>query len=239
MTSMSELLEKIRSRGYWKIVIHPAAFLEKRVENISDLYPILQKMSVELRGWDFPHLDPHIRYRIDKDWIEQSSEVDQYLEMWRFYQSGQFVDFLGMDEDWLDQFHGWPLPENWRPESYLGVENAVFKFTEILEFAARLSLTQAGGEAMHLEIDLHGLNGRGLKLEKRRKGSSYLKDSRADIDKLPYRVDLSGTELITAAKELALKPAVELFRRFGWDPSLEILRDMQENLLRRGSTVTG
>ena len=236
---MSELLEKIRSRGYWKIVIHPAGFVEKRVENISDLYPILQRISVELRGWDYPHLDPHIRHRIDKDWIEQSSEVDQYLEMWRFYQSGQFVDFLGMDEDWLDQFHDWPLPENWRPESYLGVENAVFKFTEILEFAARLSLTQAGGESMHLEIDLHGLNGRGLKLETRRKGSSYLKDSRADIDKLPYRVDLSGTELITASKDLALKPAVELFRRFGWDPSLEILRDMQENLLRRGSTVTG
>jgi len=236
---MSELLEKIRSRGYWKIVIHPASFVEKRVENISDLYPILQKITVELRGWDFPHLDPHIRYRTDNDWIEQISEVNQYLEFWRFYQSGQFVDFLGMEEDWLDECHDWPLPKDWRPGSYLSVENALFQFTEILELAARLSLNQVGDESMHLEIDLHGLKGRGLKLENRRKGSSYLRNNLAELDRLPYSVDLSKTELITASLELALKPALELFRRFGWQPSLEILRDMQDNLLRRGSTVTG
>lgn len=146
---MSELLEKIRSRGYWRVVIHPASFVEKQVANISDLYPLLQKISVELRGWDYPHLDVHTPLHIDKAWIQQSSESNQYLELWRFYQNGQFVDFIGMEEDWLDQFHDWSLPENWRHGSYLGVENAVFQFTEMMEFAARLSLTQAGGESMH------------------------------------------------------------------------------------------
>lgn len=235
---MSELLEKIRSRGYWRVVIRPGSFIEQRVKNISDLYPILQKISVELRGWDFPHLDPHIPFHIDKEWIEQSSEVNQYLEMWRYYQSGQFAGFLGMEEDWLDEFV-WPLPRDWRPGSYLGVENAIFQFTEILEFAARLSLTQAGDESMHLEIDLQGLKGRGLKLETRRKGSSYLRDKQAELDKLPYSVDLSKTELITASKELALKPATELFRRFGWDPGLEVLRDIQAELFHRGSQAAG
>ena len=237
MTFVSELLEKIRSRGYWSVVIHPATYVEKQVENISDLHPILQKISVELRGWDFPHLDVHTPLHIDKDWVEQASKSNQYLESWRFYQSGQFVDFIGMEEDWLDQFPDWPLPKDWRRGSYLGVENVVFQFTEIFEFAARLSLTEAGGETMHLEIALCGLKGRGLKLEKRRKGSSYLSGKMIQLDRQPYVLDVSRTELITASRELALKPSVELFRRFGWDPSLEILRDMQGELLGYGSAT--
>ena len=67
---MSELLEKIRSRGYWRVVIHPASFVEKQVANISDLYPLLQKIAVELRGWDYPHLDVHTPLHIDKAWIQ-------------------------------------------------------------------------------------------------------------------------------------------------------------------------
>lgn len=231
---MSELLEKIRSRGHWRVVIHPAKFVEQRVSNLSSLYPLLEKISVQLRGWDFPHLDAHVSPSIDKDWIEQGSEWRQYLEQWRFYQSGQFVDFIGMEEDWLDQFQDWPLPKDWKPCSYLGVENAVFQFSEIFELAARLSRTQAGSESMHVEIDLRGLKGRGLKLERRRTTSSYIREHKIELDELPYVLDVSKTELIIASKELALKPAMELFWRFGWDPSLDLLRDMQAELFHRG-----
>lgn len=235
--SMSEILKKLRSRGHWKIIIHPGTFVEQRVGNISDLYPILQKISVQLRGWDFPHLDVHTPLHKEKDWIEQSSKWNQYFELWRFYQSGQFFASIGMEEDWLDQNHDWPLPQDWKPESYLGVENTIFQFTEILEFASRLSLTQAGDESMHLEIDLKGLEGRYLKLKSRRVGSSNLRDKRAELAEFPYRFDLSKTELITTSKELALKPATELFQHFGWDPGQEVLRDIQAELLQRGSQV--
>ena len=90
---------------------------------------------------------------------------------------------------------------------------------------------------MHLEIDLKGLEGRYLKLKSHRLGSSNLRDKRTELAEFPYRFDLSKTELITASKELALKPATELFRHFGWDPGLEVLRDIQAELLHRGSRV--
>lgn len=144
-----------------------------------------------------------------------------------------------MEEDWLDQFHDCPLPKDWKPGSYLGVENVVFPFTEIFEFASRLSLTEAGDELMHMEIDLRGLRGRGLKLESFSKGSSYLGGHKAHKDTLPYVLDLTRTELITASKELSLKPAIELFKRFGWDPSLEVLRDIQGELLGYKSAAVG
>ena len=99
--------------------------------------------------------------------------------------------------------------------SYVRFYSSKSQFTEIFEFASRLSLTEAGDELIHMEIDLRGLRGRVLKFETRRKGSSYLRGHKVEIDKLPYVLDLTRTELITASKELSLKPAIELFRRFG------------------------
>ena len=55
---MSELLERIRSRGYWKAIVRPTTFVERRVKRHSDLLPILEKNSVEIKGWSFPHIDP-------------------------------------------------------------------------------------------------------------------------------------------------------------------------------------
>lgn len=236
---MSKLLEKIRSRGYWKVVIHPATFVEQRVSNIADLYPLLQKISVQLRGWDFPHLDTQTKLHIDNDWIGQESEWGQYLELWRFYQSGQFIDFFGLDEDWRNQSELWPSPKAWKPCLFLDVEDTVFQFTEIFEFAARLALTPAGDEQIRLEIYVSGLKGRGLQLEIRRAGSSRLRALNAAIDELPYKVDLPRLELVADPSELALKPAIELFRRFGWDPGLDVLRDIQDELLHRGRRVVG
>jgi len=86
------------------------------------------------------------------DWIGQEPEWEQYLELWRFYQSGQFVDFMGLDEDWRDQSKLWPPPGDWKPCLFLDVEETVFQLTEIFEFAARLSLTEAGDEITNLKV---------------------------------------------------------------------------------------
>jgi hypothetical protein len=231
---VSELLDKIKSRGYWHVIIRPGTFMETRIANIKSLYPILQKNSVQLRGWDFPHLDTHNPLQIDVDWIGQEPEWEEYLELWRFYQSGQFVVFRGIDEDWLDQSQ-WRNPiEGWKPGQTLSVEEVVIQFAEIFEFAARLSFTDAGDDVMRLDITIAGLHGRSLHVERsRHMRKGYI----ASIDELPYQIDLSRLQLLAEPRELSLTPAIELFRRFGWDPSLEVLRDIQEQFLRRGSTV--
>ena len=51
------VLNKIRSRGYWRVVIRPTTFQEHRVPRYADLFPIIEKNSVQLRGWDYPHID--------------------------------------------------------------------------------------------------------------------------------------------------------------------------------------
>lgn len=229
---MNSLLDRIKSRGYWRVVVRPQAFAEKRIPEITDLYPIIQNTSVNLRGWDFPHLDHHSQVHIDIDWIGQESEWEALLEIWRFYQSGQFVDIAGMYEDWYDQRGSIPAAlEDWRPGLILGIGNTLFRFTEIFEFAARLAMTQGGDDTMHIEITVNNLADRRLWVDSSDRVPMF-HDYTASVKELPYQIEVSRTELIAAPRELALKPAIELFRRFGWDPSQGVLRDQQKGLRR-------
>ena len=230
---MSEFLKKIQSRGYWKVIIRPNTFAEKRIADFAELHPILQKTYVQLRngGWEFPHLDYRTQPSANKDWIGQESEWEKYLELWRFYQSGQFVSFKGLYEDWMDNSTRYSPPTGWQPSQFLEIEDTLLQFTEIFEFASRLAFTQAGDEQMHLEISVHNLKGRGLKLDMQRKSSSWLRTLTASVNELPYTDDLPTAKLVANTRELALKPAVELFQRFGWNSDVAILRDIRDDLL--------
>lgn len=228
---MSTLLDKIQSRGYWRVVIRPSQFIEKRIENISSLQDILRKNAVQLRGWDFPHVDIRNNIHIDIDRIGQEFEWDIFLEVWRLYQSGQFVDYTGLVMDWSDQ------SERGLNESYsetkrrLNVVDVIFRFTEIFEFAARLSLSEAGEENMRIEVTLDGLSERILWMNAANR-FPFITTYIASIDKIPYEINLPRVKLVSEPRELALRPAIELFRRFGWDPNLELLREMQAELRR-------
>ena len=80
---MNELLNKIQSRGYWKVIIRPIAFDEKRIENFAELYPIIQKTYVQLKHWrwEFPQINFAAAPCNGIDWIEQESEWEEYLEL--------------------------------------------------------------------------------------------------------------------------------------------------------------
>src|SRR6202521_1656318 len=158
---MSDTVAKLKSRGHWDVSIRPESFLKNRVPKPTELFPILQRCGVSLRGWEYPHLDEQ-RKRIIGDHIEQEFQWDMYIEALRFYQSGLFVHLAGLSEDWRDVSGFWPKDEYWRAGSELGIERTIFRVTEIFDFASRLSQTPAGDEVMHIEVKLVGLSGRRL-----------------------------------------------------------------------------
>ena len=214
---MSELLDNIRSRGYWKIIIHPSEFVQDRVADISELYPILNRTSVHLRGWDFPHLSASMEPKRRNDSIEGHYVRKPFLEVWRFYQSGQFVDISSAPYDWEESSRG----------RIINVADCVYRLTEAFEFAARLSLTKAGGEFMHIEITHENLTGRGLDF----KGTGNVgKGLTSRADDFFFEQDVSQIELLTEPLELALEPATNLFRQFGWEPHFDFLREIQSQL---------
>lgn len=224
---MNALLDKIRSRGYWRVLVRPSQFAEKRVDDIATLKRILQNTSVRLRGWDFPHINGRGKEYRDLNSIVQEFEWDHYNELWRLFQSGQFIYYGGFVVDWTQRKTA--LSSGGIPKNVLSVRDAVFRFTEVFEFAARMALTEAGHEQMHIEIQAGGLEGRSLWVDPARY-IDFVADQKAEFDKVPYKIDVPSPELMAESRELALIAARELFKRFDWDASLEILRDMQATL---------
>jgi hypothetical protein len=224
------VLDKIQTRGYWRVVIRPTTFEEHHLPNYSGLFPIVEKNSVRFRGWDYPHVghqNPPLR---GADWVGQEIDWQDEIELWRLYMSGQFVHFFTIWGDWRDHSSVWPAEPGWKPGRFLYYVPTAYSFVEIFEFAARLALSPAGAPLMRVEIELHGLQ-------------------RRQLVSTDIMVPLSGiyvtqmgdwnhcwkgsqTELIAEPRKLAAVAARELFARFGLDLSLDILTRVQARIGR-------
>ena len=224
------LSDEIRSKGHWAIVIHPDTYQAKRAD-LSELETIINRTRVQLRGWDFPHFggtDP-IKHRMRS--ITCSPDWQYYRESWRLYQSGQFTYLIGLHEDWLDR-----TERSWGPPAHLmergpllGVGDSLFRMTEIFEFARRLAVTPLGDEAMHVKVEVHGLEGRMLWVDNPNRFPME-REHRAEIHTFVMEERIPTAQLVAESRSLAADWARELFTRFGWSPPIEMLRGQQDEL---------
>ena len=223
-------LDKIHTRGYLKVIIRPKTFVSKRIADISSLVPLIDKINVEIRGGDFPHVNPRKPPTIGIDWIEELEDWLHIKSCWRFYQSGLFIFESGIGFDWRDESTSfWPPEEGWKPGSFIGVGDIVYTFTEILEFASRLAFSNAGDEIMYLNIGLFNIQGRALYVDDPHKWS-FRTEYKASINEFPYELEISRTELIATKNDLALSAALEVFKRFRWNTNIELLKGWQDNI---------
>lgn len=225
---MNELLEKIRSRGHWRVIIRPYSFVQKRIADRSELLHILEKTSVEYKGWGFPHIDGWRTPDNGPDWIGQEISKEPILELWRFYQSGQFVHYFGMPEDWKD-LHGLESPS-------MEIKDIVLRFTEIFELASRLTFTDAGDEGLRVDIKVDNIEDHLLILPGYGPGkASWIPEAHKKY--MHHKTDVSKIELVADRRELALTLALKLFDCFKWSPDIELLRDLQEQMVRKGPVI--
>ena len=230
---MSELLEKIRESGHWRVVIRPACFEEDRISSISELYPLLERTTVRLRGRAFPivrdeqptFFEGHIGYEED----------EKFAEFWRFYQSGQFIQYTGFIEDRLDSSRIESLPSDWKPGLFLDPVQVLFRSTEIFEFATRLSFTAAANHQTHMELSVNGIKGRSLKSASGKLVA--LPGNCCQDENFSVAYDFSNIQLVANNRDLALQAAHEVFSCFGWKPSTSLLRDFQADLIENSPWV--
>ena len=107
-------------------------------------------------------------------------------------------------------------------DQLVGVGEAVYKLTEIVEFAARLSLSPVGDERMYLAVTAAGLNGRLLVVDDPMK-MPFAHQYMCEIDELPLEGTFDRDHLIAEPLEIALELATQLFARFHWDAGYEVL----------------
>lgn len=231
MTSI--LQQKILTRGYWQVIIRPVSFLEKRIADFTSLRPLVDKNRVSLRGWDFPHVDYKNREQIGIDWAGQEFDWQHHKSIWRFYQSGQFFQLKAFAIDWRDESSLWPADENWRPKGFLGIGDTVATLLEIFEFAARLAVSEAGADVMHINILAGNLDGRLLYIDSSRPRWSLDDVYKTSLIKFPYSINLQRSKLLAEAQPLALQVAKEIFSRFGLNMEPDTLRSWQDEANNR------
>lgn len=224
---MSEITDKIRSKGHWDVVIRPEPFNETRVEYES-LDEILVRAVVRLRGWPVPYID-HREMRRGDDWIGQDidAEIVSHHEGWRFFSSGQFNHLREVSADWRTGRESTPVPDGF--STVIEVWEILFYLTEVFELAARLALSPAGDERMTVDARLNGLTNRTLVVGQ--PGRMPLSPSCwTNCESLRRTVTLPGDELVAKGRQRAVTMARDFFLRFGWKPSIEQLAEHQREL---------
>ncbi len=220
-TVSPDLLSDLRTGPHWRVVIHPREFNETRIESLGECWTAVVDAQVRLRGWPYPYVNHDCR-RTGNDWV--GSEVDgvRHREHWRLYQSGQFAHFFSFWED-----EGQPRATG----GELSVIGALYTFTEIFEFAARLVAGGVLDDAPVVDITMEQVRDRELTGD----GLVWLSPGfRAGQEAIVGSWQMQGPALYAEAARLGREAAVHFFERFGClDFSRETLERMQEDYLAR------
>lgn len=223
----SPLKERIQSRGYWRVLIRPDTFSQDSLQ-YNGLFSLVQGLSVDLHGDSFPNALPGHPLNRGVDCIGQEIEAGHFLEAWNIYQSGQFIYYFGMVDDWIDQSGWFRITENWQPGTRFAIEEVIRQYTGIFVFASRLALTDAytQDDYIHINVLIKGLQGRKLYISS--PGKVPLRwNYEAHIPEFPDPRRILKAELIANPAGLALQASKELFDRFGWNASLATLESTQ------------
>lgn len=227
---MSPLIEKIRSRAHWSIAIRPSVFDPMRVE-YSALEDMVESLAVRLRGWPVPFVDRREQPLRGEDWVGQDIDASMvsHYEAWRFFTSGQFTHLRAVSADWREGKERTYVPPGY--EAAIEVWEVVFYLTELFEFAARLTLSDAGDDPMVIGIAAESLGNRALVVAQQHR-AEFIEPYRTPT-KFAVDLTLGRDDLVARPRELAAEAARSFFLRCGWKPPMEQLLEHQRELTER------
>src|SRR5690349_9989963 len=97
------LLDKIRSRGHWRINFQPRLLLEQK-SSLGECSAAVEKNAPRLRGWQYPYVpvknDDDQGSLPSGEFFEAWIDWSNHIEYWRAYRSHQFLHYLALREDW-------------------------------------------------------------------------------------------------------------------------------------------
>jgi hypothetical protein len=228
---LSEITDKIRSKGHWLIAIRPEPFDEQRID-YAELDEILTGATVRFRGWPVPFFDYRQELIHGDSWIGQDVDADlvAHHEAWRFFTSGQFTHLRAVSADWRTGEEATRTPGGY--SSVIEVWEILFYLTEVFELATRLALGPVGGDQVTIDVQLNGLVDRGLVVADWNR-AEFMTPYRSGSESLQRATTLSRDELVAEGRSRAVEMSREFFLRFGWKPTADLLSDYQRELTER------
>jgi len=230
-----DFIDTIKSRGYWRVNFQPTG----KPANLSlkECEDLVDKNSVRLRGWYYPFYghgtaDNHGISNYNNyvgGWID----AGEFKEFWRMYQSGQFLHYSAVQEDWLTPETNTLRrnPNELEPGKYLNfVGSLTMYITEIIEFLTRLHRSGLYQDGVSVEISLNNTKGRELTSFEFMRHLSFPK--RTQEDPIVFRRTFTPDELSQPARDLAIEPILRFFELFNFaDVSVEqVIKKDQDQL---------
>ena len=239
MSEVERIKELIKSRGYWEVDIRPDEERRDRFESISDCMNKVKECVVLIRGWDYPHFGRHPPpYPMNRR-IESYVDFGSNKEFWTMFLSGHFYHVFACEEDWLsnsaavlEKISGRPQQINIEPRTVLGFIMTLYSYTEIFEFAIRLSQKGILGNKARIQITLHGMRDRTLTSFDRRR--HIWNEYRCRENTIPKDIRVNVDDLISHGHEIAVDSTISVYELFTWlDVKREIIVEAQKTFLER------
>ena len=233
--STEQLLEKIKSKGYWRVNIRPTEYRERRLERLSDVHAIVKACQVSFRGWDYPSWEER-DLRNEGEFVEGLVDwPPRHFEYVRFYRTGQFLHLLSGWEAFIshEELFRNHYPRPTHRAGYLSVVGVVYLATEVFEFAARLASKGLLRPKAFVSVQLHNMNDHQLETfgASRILFNEYVRTSDNPV---VFEREATEDELISSGDQLALDLAVEIFENFNWnDPPRQVFAEDQRKLRER------
>jgi len=238
---MEELLRKIKSKGYWKVIIRPNKYDNNLISSLKECEELIKNNKLRLRGWDYPHIDIAGIKRSSANSVHSYCDWPEgpIYEYWRFYQTGQFVHYFAMREDlrisdskkkeFQNEFGN-------KIEKFLDILSTLYSITEIYQFASKL-FSSLNVEGVEIIIELHDVEKRMLIFWGsfgRFLHQPYICDFTDGILSVGKEKIISKEKLLNNASELALDTTIEIFHNFNWGSAdKNIFIEDQKKLLER------
>lgn len=220
----SEMVDLIRTRGYWRINFRPERFTHQ-FNSAADCLRVVESCAVRIRGWEYPAIlkgSRSVKELYADDGYAQEIRLGNFLEFWKLFRTGQFIHYAALAEDWFENTSQpvGPPPDMIQPNTRLSFEEAIYRVAEIYEFLARLVGAGLYEGSVGVRIELHNLKGREIWIQSRHRGhfphphttagSAVVLDERLEVGKV-----------VANPSAFAAAHLQRIFRSFGFSPSLE------------------
>jgi hypothetical protein len=244
---MNELTPKlpvpVLQEPHWRVNVRPADYICDRVGTLAECLDVLRHAQVRLGGWEYPYLSPDPQEQSwGNSWIEGWAEFGGQSEYWRFYQSGQFLHLLGVEEAtnarWRTHLADLtrrrvfvaPGVDFSAVPGFISITRLLYTVTGVFEFAARLAERGVLGDSCTVAINLRGV--KGFLLTVGDADRFFRRYREAGQDDLGREWKCEKQALLAESAELALAASRWFYERFGWmEPGMDILKRDQENFL--------
>jgi hypothetical protein len=239
--SFKDTLSKIKTRGYWKIILEPISSLNPLFSHPSDAEKVVNESSVQLRGWDYPHIPRRVDVgemsEILKNRTNSAVDWNHYKEAWTVFNSGQFVHVFGLREDWFDQ-SGWiketsnlhKIP----PMTVLDFVGVSLTLTEVMLFIKNMVSSVDYGNVVKIKVSVMNGANRDLTVIDPGRLPIFREYKTSSNELVALNKDIPVSKIKNEWKEIAFEGIVHLLKFFkDFEPPENVIREDQLRLIER------